>query len=97
MKKNKELPEWDDGRTIADMNAEGMPWYRPDRASEGKAPGKQDSRTDTGRKLSIAAGFSKDESRAYTWGAIKAGLLVALVMCAGLVLFVLFCQHVWFH
>lgn len=29
-RKKKELPEYDDGRVIADMNVEGMPWYRPD-------------------------------------------------------------------
>ena len=26
-----QLPEGDDGRTIANMNVEGMPWYRPER------------------------------------------------------------------
>ena len=30
MTKNKKMPEWDDGRTIANMNVEGMPWYAPD-------------------------------------------------------------------
>ena len=28
-KKKPELPEGDDGRTVADMNVEGMPWYTP--------------------------------------------------------------------
>ena len=28
-KKKPELPEWDDGRTVADMNVDGMPWYSP--------------------------------------------------------------------
>ena len=28
-KKKPEQPEWDDGRTIANMNVEGMPWYSP--------------------------------------------------------------------
>ena len=28
-KKKPELPDWDDGRTVADMNVEGMPWYSP--------------------------------------------------------------------
>ena len=28
-RRKKELPDYDDGRTIADMNVEGMPWYRP--------------------------------------------------------------------
>ena len=25
------LPEGDDGHTIANMNVEGMPWYKPER------------------------------------------------------------------
>ena len=28
-KRKKKLPEGDDGRTIAEMNVEGMPWYNP--------------------------------------------------------------------
>ena len=35
-RKKPELPEGDDGRTIVDMNVEGMPWYSPrGRMSEG--------------------------------------------------------------
>ena len=40
--------------------------------------------------------LSRTEARMYTWGAMKAALLVAGVMCVGLVLFVLFCLYVWF-
>ena len=36
MKRNKKLPEWDDGRTVANMNVEGMPWYHPDSGKEVK-------------------------------------------------------------
>ncbi len=79
------LPEGDDGRTIVDMNAEGMPWYRPARKDvpEGKGP--------------EPLPMTREESRMFTWGALKAALLVAGVMCLGLVLFVLFCQFVWFR
>ena len=28
-KKKKPRPDWDDGRTIANMNIDGMPWYDP--------------------------------------------------------------------
>ena len=80
-----DLPEGDDGRTIADMNVEGMPWYRPERADaprgEGPAP----------------VLLTREENRFFTWGALKAALLVVGVMCAGIVLFVLFCQFVWFR
>ena len=41
--------------------------------------------------------LTKEESRYYTWGALKAALIVVGVLCAGLVLFILFCQYVWFR
>ena len=87
-RKKPELPEGDDGRTIADMNVEGMPWYSP-KAHHSAAAGERK----TGRETVM----TQDESRYYTWGALKAALLVVGVMCAGLVLFVLFCQFVWFR
>lgn len=87
-KKRPELPEGDDGRTIVNMNVEGMPWYTP-----GGKPAR------TGRK--VQAGrlppMTREESRYYTWGAVKAALLVTGVMCGGIVLFILFCQYVWFR
>ena len=78
------LPEGDDGRTIASMNVEGMPWYRPERKG---APGVGPA----------PAPMTRQETRLFTWGAVKAALLVVGVMCLGLVLFVLFCQFVWFR
>ena len=88
-RKRNELPEWDDGRTVADMNAEGMPWYSPRQAfPDGKRAGGQASGKET---------LTKEESRYYTWGALKAALLVVGVICAGLVAFILFCQFIWFR
>lgn len=84
-RKPARLPEGDDGRTIAPMNVEGMPWYTPRR--EG-APPEDAQKPDP---------LTKEEARFFTWGAVKAALLVVGVMCAGLVLFVLFCLHVWFR
>jgi len=84
-RRSKSLPEWDDGRTIADMNVDGMPWYAPER----------EGGEDRTRKPSPPTPMSREEGRVFLWGAMKAALLVAGVMCAGLVLFVLFCQHVW--
>lgn len=34
--KKKKLPVYDDGRTIVDMNVDGMPWYNPNRGKEKK-------------------------------------------------------------
>ena len=81
----RRLPEGDDGRTIVSMNVEGMPGYVP-RSSESKA-----------RESAPEIPLTREESRFFTWGALKAALLVVLVMCAGMVLFVLFCLHVWFR
>ena len=87
-RKKPDLPEGDDGRTIADMNVEGMPWY---------TPGGPASRKEKKRGKAGAEPMTREESRYYTWGALKAALLVTGVMCAGIVLFVLFCQFVWFR
>ena len=88
-RKKPELPEWDDGRTIANMNVEGMPWYSPHkRLSRAE---RREARKDQEPVL------TKQEARYYTWGALKAALAVTLVLCGGIVLFVLFCLHVWFQ
>ena len=79
--KRSTLPEGDDGRTIVNMNVEGMPWYVPER--EDTAPGRQ------------AEPMTKEESRRYTWAAVKAGLLVAFIFGAVFALFILFCCYVW--
>ena len=78
------LPEGDDGRTIVSMNVEGMPWYAPERpgALADDRPGER---------------MTRRETWFFTWGALKAALLVVLALCAGIVLFVLFCQFVWFR
>ena len=80
-RKKPELPEGDDGRTIADMNVEGMPWYSPKGHHSGAAGERK-----TGRETAL----TKDESRYYTWGALKAALresdveVAVLINCAGL-------------
>lgn len=84
------LPDGDDGRTIANMNVEGMPWYRPDLPDS------------IPQETTEEAGKHKDELtnrqvRLYTASALKAGLLVTLVMALGIVLFVAFCVFVWFR
>lgn len=74
------LPEDDDGRTIADMNVDGMPWYtrRTSPSEKGKTP------------------LSKDELRAYRWAALKSALLIVLIFGAVFALFLAFCDFIWF-
>ena len=87
-RKPEDLPQGDDGRTIVDMNVEGMPWYVPPKSTEqGEAPSQEGPRPQ----------ISREEARYYTWGALKASLLVVGVLCAGLVIFILFAQFIWFR
>ena len=84
-----DLPEGDDGRTIAEMNVEGMPWYKP--------TGNADEQTGEVSPDAPRAQLSPEETRYATWVALKAALLVVGVMCAGLTLFLLFAQFIWFR
>ena len=72
----------DDGRTIADMNVDGMPWYLEKRE---KQPEQE--------KIEL----TKEEGRAMMGGILKATLLVTLAFGVGLTLFILLCDLVFFR
>jgi len=78
--KGPRLPEGDDGKTIVNMNVDGMPWFmqRKNQVEPGKEP------------------LTPAQLRQYRWAAVKAGLLVALVFGAAFALFIAFCDFVWF-
>ena len=76
-----ELPE-DDGRTIANMNVEGMPWYTP---PDPNAQVKGENRLE----------MTREERGAYIWAAVRAGLLILLVFAVVFFLFLLFCTKIW--
>ena len=82
-KKQKPDAFEDDGRTIVNMNVEGMPWYHrtPDQTPES-----------TGEHYQM----TREEQRAYTWAAVKAGLLIVLVFAVVFGLFIAFCDFIWF-
>lgn len=80
MKKNHSLPAGDDGRVIASMNVEGMPWY------EGAPVMPSGTSGET---------LDRRQTRFAIMGALKASLLIAGVFSAGLILFVLFCTEIW--
>lgn len=63
--------DYDDGRTVADMNVEGMPWYRSKKARKN---GKEVSQLDLSRK----------ERRAVVWAGVKAVLPAAICAVAGM-------------
>ncbi|MCL2462581.1 MAG: hypothetical protein FWF44_07940 [Defluviitaleaceae bacterium] len=75
----------DDGRVIAKMNIEGMPWY--------SGPGREKPPAPDAPQLS--AQLTKEETRSYIFGALKAALLVGGIFVAAGALFILFCVYVW--
>ena len=82
MGKRKREEFEDDGRTIADMNVDGMPWYLEKRE---KQPEQE--------KIEL----TKEEGRAMMAGILKATLLVTLAFGVGLTLFILLCDLVFFR
>lgn len=72
----------DDGRTIADMNVDGMPWYLEKKEKQPEP-----------EKIEL----TKEESRAMMGGILKATLLVTLAFGVGLTLFILLCDLVFFR
>ncbi len=85
MSRKKDIYEEDDGRTVSNMNVEGMPWYKP--------PGPED----VPEKSRIKPGeLNKEETRAFIKGALSAALLVAFIFAAVFFLFILFLDKVLF-
>lgn len=83
MAKKRKAYDDDDGRVIANMNVDGMPWY---------VDAVQKKRERSGEEVEL----TKEEMRYTIWGAWKAGLLIAGVFVLGALIFILFCLHVWF-
>ncbi len=84
MAKNKKKPSFvDDGRTIANMNVEGMPWYS-EQKNKPENKGENDF-TDLTFK----------EKRAMMRGILGAALLIAALFLLVFFLFILFCSYVW--
>jgi len=88
MAKRKKTYDDDDGRVIASMNVDGMPWYMDGIKK------RDEGRSETASDLS-------DLTRGETWeiikGTVKAGLLIGGVFVAAAGLFILFCIYVWFR
>ena len=82
--RKRKIYDDDDGRTIAEMNVDGMPWYV--RARERPA-----GNEDAGREE-----LSRSEKRAMLFGVLKASMLVGGVYIVVFLAFILFCINVWF-
>lgn len=85
MREGRKKPEFeDDGRTIANMNVDGMPWYT-------KGGNDVPEENPEGYRM------TKEETRAYLWAAIRSGLLILLCFAVVFLLFLLFCDYIWFR
>ena len=82
MARKRKVYDDDDGRTIANMNVEGMPWY--DRA--------QRNRTETGE---LKPQMDRSQRRATMFGAVLAALLIALVFGIGYFVIILLMDTFW--
>ena len=83
MAKRKKTYEDDDGRVVAKMNVDGMPWYM---RSEQRLPENND-----------LSDLTKGETWQIVKGTVKASLLIAGVFMVVFLLFILFCIYVWFR
>ncbi|MCR4960901.1 MAG: hypothetical protein K6A74_05560 [Lachnospiraceae bacterium] len=79
-KKKKDF--YDDGRTVADMNIDGMPWYNPKKRESAANP---------------VSELSPKEAFEVTKGVLAAALAVGAVFVVVFLLFILFCVFVWFR
>ena len=83
-KRKKKAPFVDDGRVVANMNVEGMPWYGgvPETTAQQKNEKSEQPIELTGREKAAM---------------MAAALLVAVVFVGVFALFILFCVYVWFR
>ena len=81
MAKKKREYDDDDGHVIANMNVEGMPWYRKEEKWDAKNP-KHD--------------YTKDQTRYIILGTLKAALLIASAFLGAFLVFILIlCAVAW--
>lgn len=83
-KQKRKSFEGDDGRVVAKMNVDGMPWYM--RSEKQQTPENND-----------LSDLSKGETWEIVKGTVKAGLLIGGVFFVVFALFILFCIFVWFR
>lgn len=80
--RKKKKDDWvDDGKTIANMNVDGMPWYNPEKKE------KKDE-----EKIVL----TPKEKRTFIWATIRSALLIALIFAGVFFLFILFLDKVLF-
>ena len=83
MKKNKRVYDDDDGRTVADMSGVERPRLLVPRLPKREKPDRNGSASEGERQQ-----LSKDEGRAYVFGALGAALLIGAVFAVAFFLFI---------
>ena len=82
----------DDGRSITNMNVDGMPWYTG-RHEENTARNKDKTVSEENKeKITL----TKKEEFALMRGVVLAALLAGAIFFGAFALFILFCIYVWF-
>ena len=95
MRKKRDKPEYiDDGRVIASMNVDGMPWYSKKRTADTESTAAEETADETFPALPEE--MTRRERLAFIFGVLRAVFLIALVFIGGLYLFIIFCINVWF-
>ena len=90
MAKYRKNHEDDDGRVIANMNVDGMPWHIRDGMMRRQQEQSNPNRLDF-------SDLTEDETREIVKGTMKAALLIGSIFMLGIGLFLLFCVFVWFR
>ncbi len=85
----------DDGRQIANMNIEGMPWYDKERALREKMEGNVPGTIKTENRKSPLDELSRKERWVLYRSVLAACLLIGLIFAGAAFLFILFCVYVW--
>ncbi|HPF54397.1 MAG TPA: hypothetical protein P5116_07190 [Eubacteriales bacterium] len=81
----------DDGRTIVNMDVEGMPWY--DRRINRE--NRKEAKAELERKVAAGEALTRAESRRYSFYAVLGALTVVGVIGGGVVLFILLLWLLW--
>lgn len=109
MSRRRKQYDDDDGRTIAPMNIEGMPWYvgnsaaaskekkKPENGREEESPEAQYRRQLMEEDPDACRKLDRRETRALMFASFKAAMLVAGVFLVGFTIFICFCVFVWFR
>ena len=89
----REPKRWedDDGRTIVDMNVDGMPWYQAGRKKEERAQARAELR----EKIDRGEALTTAQTLRYTFYAVLAGLAVVGFVGGGVTLLVFLLWLLW--